>query len=71
VSYSLARIARLWMAALAAAVVGLGLWRVSPANHPVITGVVVLAPYCLVYLLLTQWMGISTIGSALRALRKR
>jgi putative peptidoglycan lipid II flippase len=71
VSYSIARTARLWIAALAAAAVGLGLWRVSPAAHPVMTGVVVLVPYCLVYLLLTQWMGISTIGSAWRALRRR
>jgi putative peptidoglycan lipid II flippase len=71
VSYSIARTARLWMAALAAAAVGLALWRVSPAAHPVITGMMVLVPYCLVYLLLTQWMGISTIGSAWRALRRR
>ena len=71
VSYSIARIAKLWIAALAAAAAGLALWRVSPATHPVITGVMVLVPYCLVYLLLTQWMGISTIGSAWRALRRR
>jgi putative peptidoglycan lipid II flippase len=71
VSYSVARTAKLWLAALAAAAAGLALWRVSPAAHPVMTGVVVLVPYCLVYLLLTQWMGISTIGSAWRALRRR
>jgi putative peptidoglycan lipid II flippase len=72
VSYSIARIVKLWIAALAAAAAGLALWRVSPAaTHPVVTGVVVLAPYCLVYLLLTQWMGISTIGSVWRALRRR
>jgi putative peptidoglycan lipid II flippase len=71
VSYSIARIAKLWIAALAAAAAGLALARVSPAAHPVITGVMVLVPYCLVYLLLTQWMGISTIGSAWRALRRR
>jgi putative peptidoglycan lipid II flippase len=71
VSYSVARIAKLWMAALAAAAAGLGLWRISPAAHPLITGVVVLVPYCGIYLLLTQWMGISTIGSVWRALRRR
>jgi putative peptidoglycan lipid II flippase len=71
VSYSVAYIAKLWMAALAAAAAGLAIWRLSPAMHPVITGVEVLVPYCGAYLLLTQWMGISTIGSAWRALRRR
>ena len=71
VSYSLIRIAKLWMAALLAAAAGLAIWRLTPPLHPVITGVVVLVPYCGAYLLLTHWMGISTVGQVWRALQRR
>ena len=71
VPHSAARIGKLWLAALVASAVGFGLWRVSASLHPVLTGVIVLVPYGVLYLLLTQWMGISTIGDALRALRRR
>ena len=71
VPYSVSRLLKLWLAALLAALVGLGIRRVSPTHHPVITGAFVLLPYGATYLLLTQWLGISSIGSAWRMWRRR
>ena len=69
VPHSLARLGKLWVAALVAAVAGLGMKRLSPSGHPVITGVFVLVPYGVVYLTLTQLMGVSMLQTALRRLR--
>jgi putative peptidoglycan lipid II flippase len=69
-AYSIARVSKLWMAALIAAALGFGLWRVTTSLHPVLTGVVVLVPYSLAYLFLTRWMGISTAAEMLRTLKR-
>ena len=71
VPYSVARLLKLWLAAVIAGVVGLGIRHFSPAHHPVATGAIVLIPYVLVYLGLTQLLGISTVGDVWRALRRR
>jgi putative peptidoglycan lipid II flippase len=70
-AFAMVLVGKLWLAALIAAAFGLVLWRASASLHPVLTGVIVLVPYCLAYLLLTRWMGISTAAEALRALRRR
>ena len=70
-AFAMALVGKLWLAALLAAALGLALWRASASLHPLLTGAVVLIPYCLVYLLLTRWMGIATGAEALRALRRR
>jgi putative peptidoglycan lipid II flippase len=70
-AYSIARVGKLWLAALIAAALGFGLWRISASLHPVLTGAVVLVPYSLAYLLLTRWMGISTAAEAWRMLKRR
>lgn len=71
VPYSIARLLKLWLAALVAGVAALGIRHLSPTHHPVVTGAIVLIPYCLVYLGLTQLMGISTVSQVWRALRRR
>lgn len=71
VRYSIPRLVKLWIAAILAAALGYAIRRLSPAHHPVLTGVTVLGPYGVAYLLLTQLMGVSTIGSAMAALRRR
>lgn len=70
VPYSIPRLVKLWVAAMIAAVVAAGIHRALPFHKPVLVGVCVLLPYGALYLLLTQVMGISTIGAALRALRR-
>jgi peptidoglycan biosynthesis protein MviN/MurJ (putative lipid II flippase) len=58
-----ARIFMLWMAAAAAAIASLGLFRILPKLHPTLMGLIVLVFYCLLYLLLTQLMKISSVGA--------
>ena len=64
------RIAKLWAVALLAAAVGFGIKRVLPTHRPLLVGPCVLIPYCLVYLGLTQWMGIASMGAINRLLRR-
>lgn len=64
------RIAKLWAVALLAAAVGFGIKRVLPFHGPLLVGPCVLIPYCLVYLGLTQWMGIASMGAINRLLRR-
>jgi putative peptidoglycan lipid II flippase len=71
VPYSASRIVKLWAAAMVAAAAAYGIRLELPFHTPVLVGFCVLLPYGLIYLLITQWMGISTIGGALRALRRR
>ncbi|HYG99695.1 MAG TPA: murein biosynthesis integral membrane protein MurJ [Terriglobales bacterium] len=71
VPYSVMRIFKLWAAAVVAAAAGYAIKVIIPSEHPVVVGACVLVPYGMAYLLLTSLMGISTIGGALRALRRR
>ncbi len=71
VPYSITRLVKLWVAALVAAALGLGIRHVAPAHHNVLTGIAVLVPYGVIYILLTQWMGIGSLDSVIRVLRRR
>jgi putative peptidoglycan lipid II flippase len=71
VPYPVPRLAKLWAAALVSAAVGFGLKQVAPAGHPVITGFIVLLPYGLLYLALTQLLGVSMLAAFTQRLRRR
>ena len=69
------RIAKLWAVALLAAAIGYGIKRVLPIppafpHRALIVGPCVLIPYSLVYLGMTQWMGIASMGAITRMLRR-
>ena len=71
VPYALPRIAKMWLAALIAAVAAYGIKRASPFHAPLLVGPAVLLPYGAIYLLLTQWMKVSAAGDfANRILRR-
>lgn len=63
-------ILKMWLAAVVAAAAGIGIEFLVRGQHALVIGVCVLIPYGFLYLAITQWMGISSIGSALRALRR-
>jgi putative peptidoglycan lipid II flippase len=76
VPYPLARLMRLYGAAIAAAVVAIvlyrfGMSRVGLLTRPVIRGVVELGAYGALYVLLTQAMGITGADRILRMFRRR
>jgi putative peptidoglycan lipid II flippase len=70
VPYSTARVLKMWIAALIAAATGYAIQTTLRGRAPLLVGPCVLLPYGAVYLLLTQWMGISSIAAALRLLRR-
>lgn len=63
------RNAKLWAVAVLAAAAGFGIKRVLPFHRPLLVGPCVLIPYAAIYLALTQWMGIASMGAIQRALR--
>jgi putative peptidoglycan lipid II flippase len=71
VDYSVPRILKLWLAAIAAAVIGYGIKHVLPFHRPLLVGPAVLIPYGAIYLGLTQVMGISTVGGLMRRFMRR
>ena len=70
VPQALDRILKMWFAAVGAAAAGIGIELLLHGRHALVIGACVLVPYGLLYLAITQWMGISSISSALRALRR-
>jgi putative peptidoglycan lipid II flippase len=64
-------VAKLWSAAAQAAAVGWGVKLALPAMHPVITAILVLGPYGLVFLALTLALRIPEASNALARLRRR
>lgn len=64
------RILRLWLVAILAAVVGYGIKRVLPFHKALLIGPCVLIPYAVLYGAITQWMGIASLGSLNRLLRR-
>jgi putative peptidoglycan lipid II flippase len=64
------RLVRLWLVAILAAAVGYGIKRVLPFHKPLLVGPCVLIPYAALYLAITQWMGIASVGSLNRLLRR-
>jgi putative peptidoglycan lipid II flippase len=71
VDSSVPRILKLWLAAIAAAVIGYGIKHVLPFHRPLLVGPAVLIPYGAIYLGLTQVMGISTVGGLMRRFMRR
>jgi putative peptidoglycan lipid II flippase len=65
------RIVRLWTVALLAGLVGYGLKMVLPVHQPLVVGPCVLIPYVALYLGVTQWMGIASIGAISRLFSRR
>jgi putative peptidoglycan lipid II flippase len=65
------RIVRLWAVALFAALVGYGLKVVLPLHQPLVAGPCVLIPYAALYLGITQWMGIASMGAVGRLFTRR
>ncbi|MGC2301480.1 MAG: murein biosynthesis integral membrane protein MurJ [Acidobacteriaceae bacterium] len=65
------RILRLWLLAIAAAVVGYGIKRVLPFHRPLLVGPCVLVPYAALYLAAAQWMGIASMGALTRLFSRR
>jgi putative peptidoglycan lipid II flippase len=65
------RILRLWLLAIAAAVVGYGIKRVLPFHRPLLVGPCVLIPYAALYLAAAQWMGIASMGTLSRLFSRR
>jgi putative peptidoglycan lipid II flippase len=64
------RLVRLWLVAILAAVVGYGIKRVLPFHKPLLIGPCVLVPYAALYVAITQWMGIASMGGLNRLLRR-
>jgi putative peptidoglycan lipid II flippase len=71
VPYSVPRLVKLWLSAIAAAVASYGIKIGLPFHAPLLVGPCVLIPYGAIYFLLTHWLGISTVGVVLSALRRR
>lgn len=64
------RIARLWLVALACAGIAYAIKRLLPFHRPLLVGPCVLIPYGALYLAVTQWMGIASMGAVNRLLRR-
>ena len=64
------RIVRLWLVAIVAAAIGYGIKRVLPFQKPLLVGPCVLIPYAALYLAITQQMGIASMGTLNRLLRR-
>jgi putative peptidoglycan lipid II flippase len=71
VESSRARVARLWAVAIAAALAGVGLKLILPLRNPILVGICVLLPYGGVYVAVTRWMGIASLGALSRLWRRR
>jgi putative peptidoglycan lipid II flippase len=65
------RILRLWAVAIAAGLAGIGLKRLLPFHSPLLVGPCVLIPYGVLYLGVTQAMGIGNMGALNRLLGRR
>lgn len=65
------RTARLWAVAIASALVAYGIKRILPIQKPYLLGPCVLIPYAALYLLVTQRMGIASMGALNRLFGRR
>jgi putative peptidoglycan lipid II flippase len=65
------RIARLWAVAILAALASIGIKLVLRSNNALVVGICVLLPYCALYLGITRWMGIASLGSIDRLFKRR
>lgn len=65
------RIARLWAVAILAAAAAYGIKLVLPLHNAIAVGALVLLPYCGIYVGITQWMGIASMGAFSRFFLRR
>jgi putative peptidoglycan lipid II flippase len=71
------RVLRLWLVAIAAAVACYGIKMALPFHNArssyaaILTGACVLLPYCGMYLAVTRWMGIASMGAFSRFFMRR
>ena len=68
---SRARMARLWAVAIGAALLCAALKLVLPFHNSILVGICVLLPYGGIYLGVTRWMGIESLGPLSRLLTRR
>jgi putative peptidoglycan lipid II flippase len=66
-----ARIARLWAVATGAALACVGLKLVLPFHNAILVGICVLLPYGAIYVGVTRWMGIGSLGTLSRLWSRR
>jgi putative peptidoglycan lipid II flippase len=66
-----ARIVRLWAVAIGAALVCAGLKLVLPFHNAILVGLCVLLPYGAVYVGVTRWFGIESLGALSRLWSRR
>jgi len=66
-----ARIARLWAVAIGAALVCVGLKILLPFHNAILVGICVLLPYGAIYVGITRWMGIESLGALNRLWSRR
>jgi putative peptidoglycan lipid II flippase len=66
-----AHIARLWSVAILAAVASFGIKLVLPFQNSILVGTCVLLPYGCLYLGITHWMGIASLGGLTRFFKRR
>jgi len=65
------RMARLWAVAIGAALAGVGLKLALPFHNAILVGICVLLPYGGVYIGVTRWMGIESLGAFNRIWSRR
>jgi len=74
---TVSRVMRLWLVAIAAALACYGIKIALPFHNArssyaaILTGVCVLLPYCGIYLAVTRWMGIASMGAFSRFFMRR
>ncbi|WP_222705506.1 murein biosynthesis integral membrane protein MurJ [Terriglobus albidus] len=68
---SRSRTAKLWLVAIVAAVAGWGLKRVLPFHAPLLVGPTVLVTFGVIYLAVTQWIGVGNMGAVNRLIKRR
>lgn len=68
---SLSRTARLWAVALAAALGAIAIKLALPFHNAVLVGICVLLPYAAIYVGITRWMGIESLGALSRLWTRR
>jgi hypothetical protein len=71
IATSASRTARLWLVALLAAAVGHSIKCMLPFHRPRLVGPCVLLPYAALYLAVTYWMGIASMGAFSRFFLRR
>jgi putative peptidoglycan lipid II flippase len=70
-SLSVSFMAKLWISAIASAVIGFGIKHFAGSHHPILSAILILTPYGICYFILTALFGIEESKRFLRRARKR